>query len=132
MFSTIEETDSNMIRAEKINDSMETYSKKETQQETSTSKLEQYITPQESSNYFSFINNKTDLNEKEEHLISSSTSTEDVTCLNNNRSIEIPTTSKFINEDVSQNAQKSLSNFIFLNHERFFKPNKRFFMVFYN
>ncbi|OAD59992.1 Biorientation of chromosomes in cell division protein 1-like 1, partial [Eufriesea mexicana] len=109
--SAIEETNSNLIRAEKINDSMETCSKKETQQETSTSKLEEYITFQESSNYFSVNTNKTDINEKKEHLMSSSTSTEDVTCSNNNRSIEIPTTSKFINEDVSQNAQnKSLSN----------------------
>ncbi|XP_033362815.1 biorientation of chromosomes in cell division protein 1-like 1 isoform X1 [Bombus vosnesenskii] len=108
--SSIEEADNNMIKAEEIDHSVDIYFKKEMQQETSVSKIKIHVVPQEP-NHFSIDSNKKDVSEKKEQLQLSNINTHNMTCSNNNKSIEIPTTSKFRDQDVSQDAQNSsLSN----------------------
>ncbi|XP_043797644.1 biorientation of chromosomes in cell division protein 1-like 1 isoform X2 [Apis laboriosa] len=109
--STIEETSSNIIKAEKIDNSVEIYSEKLIQQKTSSSKLEKHITSQ-STKYFNIDTNKMDINDKNKQLNSSNININDITYSNDNKNIEIPSTSKFKNEDVSRdNQNNSLCNF---------------------
>ncbi|KAK9299041.1 hypothetical protein QLX08_007791 [Tetragonisca angustula] len=104
LFSSIKEEDNNkIIKTKKLDSSAELCFEKE----TGTSVLEEVHLYSQESNYFS---NKKEVNEKKEQLKLSDINT-DMTCSSDNRNMEIPTTSKIGDEDVSQDAENSsLSN----------------------
>ncbi|KOX75777.1 Biorientation of chromosomes in cell division protein 1 [Melipona quadrifasciata] len=111
LFSSIKKEDNNkIIKTEELDSSAEICFEKETCQKTGTSVLEEVHLYSQESNYFS---NKKEVNEKKEQLKLSDTNTDNMTCSSDNRNIEIPTTSKIGDEDVSQDAENS--NFSNLN-----------------
>nr|XP_012141472.1 PREDICTED: biorientation of chromosomes in cell division protein 1-like 1 isoform X2 [Megachile rotundata] len=92
-------TSCNVIKEEKVSDSPSICSEKETKQETSISNLEEKLIP-EKSDPFDIDTNKNNRNEISEQ--DSTDSVDNVNYIKIDKSIEIPTTSKSRDEDVSQ------------------------------
>ncbi|KOC65056.1 Biorientation of chromosomes in cell division protein 1-like 1 [Habropoda laboriosa] len=106
---TIEKKDNIVVKVEKIDDSVETCFKRETQQEAGMSKLEENVTSQKS-NTFNIDTDKSNKDETDEQLnLTNSIHTDGVNHLNDNKNIEVPTTSKF-RYDTQDTQSNSLSN----------------------
>ncbi|CAK9800916.1 Biorientation of chromosomes in cell division protein 1 [Anthophora quadrimaculata] len=106
---TIEKRDNIVLKLENTDDSVEMHFKRETQQEASTSELKENVTSQES-NTFNIDTDKTSKEEIDKHLnLTNSIHTDGVNYLNDNKNLEVPTTSKF-RDDLRDARNNSLSN----------------------
>ncbi|CAK9823596.1 Biorientation of chromosomes in cell division protein 1 [Anthophora retusa] len=107
---TIEKKDNIVLKLENTDDSVETHFKRETQQEASTSELNENVISQES-NTFNIDTDKTSKEETDEHLnLTNSIHADGVNYLNDNKNLEVPTTSKFRDDPRLGARNNSLSN----------------------